>query len=405
VFRAAVAALLAAGVPLGGAACAAVSKPSPASASSPAASPPPLRVAFFYSPTCLDCDEVRAVLPEVQKRWGGQIALERHSTADAEGLELLLTYEKRFGAKVDKPPVIFVGGRRLAGAREILTRLDATIAEELQKRRAAMASPPATTSQPEAEPPPPASSLPPTVRSRFESFTVGAIVLAGLIDGINPCAFTTVVFLLSMLGFLGRSRRDLLVVGAGFSVAVFATYFALGWGLLGAAKTFAVSRGVANGVTIAVGVLALVFGLWSAADAVRCARSGEAQSATLGLPRGLRGRIQRVIREGLSTRSLLAGAIGTGFLVALLESACTGQVYLPVLVLVARTPDLRARAAGWLLLYNAMFIAPLIVVVAAAYWGVGSQRLCGLLRRHLPAVKWLLAMLFVALGVLVLLTV
>ncbi|HAU39146.1 MAG TPA: hypothetical protein DCX07_15705, partial [Phycisphaerales bacterium] len=227
----------------------------------------------------------------------------------------------------------------------------------------------------------------------------------GLIDGINPCAFTTIVFLLSMLGFLGRSRRDLLVVGAAFTVAVFATYFALGWGLLGAAKAFAVSQGVARGVTIAVGVLALAFGVWSAVDAVRCARSGEAKSATLGLPRGLRGRIQRVIREGLSTRSLLAGAIGTGFLVAMLESVCTGQVYLPVLVLVARTPDLRARAASWLLLYNAMFIAPLIVVVAAAYWGVASQRLGGLLRRHLPAVKWLLALLFLALGVLVLLTV
>jgi len=37
----------------------------------------------------------------------------------------------------------------------------------------------------------------------FRSFKTLAIVVAGLIDGINPCAFTVIVFFVSFLAFQG----------------------------------------------------------------------------------------------------------------------------------------------------------------------------------------------------------
>jgi len=134
-------------------------------------------------------------------------------------------------------------------------------------------------------------------------------------------------------------------------------------------------------------------------------RSGDVRKATLGLPRAFKDRIHKVIRVGLSARGLLVSSLGVGLAVALLEGACTGQLYLPVLTLVARSPALRVRAVAYLLLYNLMFILPLVGVFLLAYWGVGSERLGAWLRRHLAAMKLAMACLFAVLGVLVLMAV
>ena len=72
--------------------------------------------------------------------------------------------------------------------------------------------------------------------------------------------------------------------------------------------------------------------------------------------------------------------VGTGLVcgvvVTLLDSLCTGQVYVPVLALLA------GEAAGWslraivlLALYNLAFIAPLVAVFVLAAFGAGSERM------------------------------
>ena len=181
------------------------------------------------------------------------------------------------------------------------------------------------------------------------------------------------------------------MAGVGFTAAVFVTYFLLGLGLLGAIKTFSVSRGISTGLAIAVGVLAFVLAAWSLVDFLRYRRTKDTKKVTLGLSKSVKAGIHKVIRAGLRTRSLLIGSITVGFLVSVLESLCTGQVYLPTILFVTRSPDLRTRALGFLLLYNVMFILPLVAVLALAYYGVKPERLGGLLRRHLGAAKLAMA--------------
>jgi len=105
-----------------------------------------------------------------------------------------------------------------------------------------------------------------------------------------------------------------------------------------------------------VGVLAFVLAAWSLVDFVRYRRTRDTKKVTLGLPKSVKARIHKVIRAGLRTRNLLIGSLTVGFLVSVLESLCTGQVYLPTIMFVTRSPDLRTRAIGFLLLYNVMFI-------------------------------------------------
>ena len=368
---------------------------SPASAPASAPAKPALRVVMFGSRTCPKCEKVENILAELAAEKGDRIEIEKLYTDDEGGdaLDRLDAYDRRYDAGLKNTPVIFVGERFLPDKRITLERLGRIVEEELAKG--------STTYRPTAEDLVALRKDP----GRFDRINIVAIVAAGLLDGINPCAFATIIFLVSMLAHLGKSRRDILAVGIGFTVAVFVTYLLLGLAAFKAIKVLAVDSRASLALTWTAGLFALVLAAWSLVDFVRYSRSGDAKDATLALPKFLRLRINTIIRERLKTRGLLIGSVTIGFLVAIIESLCTGQVYLPTIMLMVRTPGIRANGLAYLLLYNVLFILPLVAILGVAYCGVTSERLAKFLRRHLGLIKLSLAVLFATLGVLVLRTV
>jgi len=371
---------------------------------SPSASAEPLRVVLFYSPSCTSCEPVlRRALPAAVRQWGSRIAVEKHNIDDIEVYRELLKYEQHYDSDENEATKVFLGSRYLSGAKDIGAHLQATIAEELQKGSTTFSV------EPQRGPAASAGKVPEEIRQRFLSFKVGSIGIAGLLDGINPCAFTTIVFFLSLLASLGKGKRELATVGIVFSVAVFATYLVLGLGGLSVVKALSVRHGVAKGLTVVVVALAFALATWSLVDFVRYVRSGDVGRVTLGLPSSIKLRIRRSLSAGMRTRGLIIGSASVGCTVALLESLCTGQVYLPTITFLTRDPGLRVHAVAYLFLvhavaylflYNLAFIAPLLVVFSIAYAGVSSERLGAFLRRHLGALKLSMAVLFAALGVM-----
>ena len=361
----------------------------------------PLRVVAFYSPTCAGCEDVKRALIASEARWGGRIRVERRRLDDRQGFRDFIAYENHYESVENKTPKVFLGGSYLVGAKEIAARLDAIIELELAGAAATFGTPPPTSAPAGAQP----EQEPPAVLERIAALGPAVVIVAGLMDGVNPCAFATIVFMVSMLAYLGRTRRQVAVVGLGFTAAVFVTYFLLGMGLLWGVKAFSVSHGISKNLARVVAMLAFGLAGWSLVDLVRYLRSGDVKKMTLGLPKAVSSRIHKVIRVGLSTGGLLAGAVTVGLLVAVLESLCTGQAYLPTIVYMVRSPGLRTSALAYLLLYNLMFILPLVVVFLVTYFGVSSERLAALLTRHLAALKLGMALLFIALGVLVLATI
>ena len=85
----------------------------------------------------------------------------------------------------------------------------------------------------------------------------------------------------------------------------------------------------------------------------------------------------------------------------MLESVCTGQLYLPVLVWLSRESG-GMRAWMLLLLYNVAFVLPLLVVFLLAAYGVHNQRLSDWSRRHVVPAKLVLAAVFLILAFLLL---
>jgi hypothetical protein len=114
-------------------------------------------------------------------------------------------------------------------------------------------------------------------------------------------------------------------------------------------------------------VIVLVLGTYSLYDYLQLKR-GKPSGMKLQLPDFLKKSIHRIIREKSRSRHYLIAAVVAGFIISLLEFTCTGQVYLPTILFVTKVPSLRGSAISYLLLYNLMFIIPLLTIFGAAYW-------------------------------------
>jgi len=223
------------------------------------------------------------------------------------------------------------------------------------------------------------------------------VLVAGLVDGLNPCAFATLIFFVSYLAFMGREGRDVLLAGGAFALGVFLTYLGVGFGVLKFLATLpfldAASRWI-YGVTAALCLFLAggsLYDWWQA-------RRGKATEMRLKMPNRLRRWVNRTIREGAGAEAFVPVTFGTGVVVSVIELACTGQVYLPTILFVLGVPELQMRAGLYLVLYNLMFILPLVVVFVLAYLGTTSQQLGLLIHRHTAKVKLATAGLFILLA-------
>jgi hypothetical protein len=221
--------------------------------------------------------------------------------------------------------------------------------------------------------------------------TVGAIVGAGLLDGINPCAFSTMLFLISMLALAGRSRREILVIGIVYSLTVFVGYVAAGFGLFAGVRTLMVFPVLVSVMRWTLFALLIVLAGLSIRDAV-LAGQGRTSEMSLQLPDSFKRRVHKVVRTGTRSASLVGGTILLGIGVTVFEFSCTGQVYVPVIMHLARTGS--GAAVGLLLLYNLAFIVPLLIVFGLAYAGVSMKRVGNMFAGKLVLVKLGLAIVF-----------
>ncbi len=348
---------------------------------------PPIHLAYFYQPGCRECSRVSLDLNYLQKRYPQLVVHEFDVKAEAALGEWL-------GARAGVPeakrliaPTVFVGNEALVAQDLTPSALEALVA------RYAVTGAEATWEGWETN----RAEVSGSIVERFRSFGVVTVLAAGLVDGLNPCAFATIAFFISYLAFVGRQRREVLAVGIAFALGVFFTYLGVGFGLLKflAALPFliAISRWV-YGLTAALCLLLAVGSLYDWWQA----RRGKPEEMRLKLPLRLRRWINRVIREGAGLRAFVPVAFVTGVAISLIELACTGQVYLPTIIFVLGVPGLQARAASYLVLYNLMFILPLVVVFVLTYLGTTSDQLGRFINRHAAAVKLATAGLFLLLA-------
>ena len=190
--------------------------------------------------------------------------------------------------------------------------------------------------------------------------TLGTVITTALIDSINPCAIGVLILLISiMIAF--KTKKEMLFYGLMYVLAVFITYVLAGFGILYFLSS--VPLFVSEYISIVVGLLIIIAGLIEIKDFF-----WYGQGITLAIPPERAKQIHEMTKK-----ITLPGVILLGIFVAGVELPCTGAPYLAILLLLSQ--NFNFTAFLMLILYNIIFIMPLIVILLMVHLGVKIQNI------------------------------
>jgi len=366
-------------------------------------------IAYFYQKGCPQCDRANYLLKYLLKKYP-HLNIKDIDINTPDGKRFNETLSNRLNLPSEKrliAPSIFIGNDYLSPEEVTESRVEALIqkySEGVRVDDRKSISPSLSLTPDEIQ------KADESIIERFQSFGILAILLAGLIEGLNPCALATLVFFISYLTMVGRTRKEIFWVGMGFTGAGFVTHLLLGLGILSFVQHLSFLPFFSRIVYLITFVFSIFLGIFSLYDYVQLKR-GRPSRMTLQVPNSLKKRIHRIIRtreselegnkEGKSTRFLFAAMV-IGFIVTLLQSTCTSQVYLPTILFVTNIPSLRDSAIFYLILYNIVYILPLVAIFVIVYWGTTSEQLSFFLQRRTSTIKLFTALFFFVLaGILI----
>jgi cytochrome c biogenesis protein CcdA len=346
----------------------------------------PIYLAYFYQTGCKLCSRVAQDLQALRRLYPQLVVKEYDIEKNRELNEALGEYYDVDKKQRLSGPMVFVGNDYLHGEDVTHQALKALVDKYLT-----IPTLPPWEIEVDKE------QVKKTLVERFRSIGILTIVLAGLIDGINPCAFATLVFFISYLAVAGRTGREIIVVGLAFTTAIFLTYFAVGLGFFHFIKSLSFIPLLSKIVYIGTAIIAGGLAIGSFYDAWKY-RQGRYDESLLSLPGFLRQRLNKVMVRQFRIRNMALGAFAAGAAVSLLEFACTGQVYLPTIIFATQLPEYKMHGMALLALYNLAFVLPLIVVFLLACRGSSSQNLQNILKRYAPQVKLGMGVFFLLLA-------
>lgn len=180
--------------------------------------------------------------------------------------------------------------------------------------------------------------------------TIGLVLTSAAIDSINPCAIGVLILMVSVILGQGGTTRKLIVNGMAYIGAIFVTYLLAGLGLV--YFFAAIPIVIAEYLSLAVGGLVLLAALIEIKEYFWYGKG-----FSLQIPKYFANKIH----EYSTTKTSLAGIMFLGAFVAAVELPCTGAPYLAIITILRI--DFNLIAFGLMVLYNLIFVAPLLIIL------------------------------------------
>ena len=215
------------------------------------------------------------------------------------------------------------------------------------------------------------------------------VITTALVDSINPCAIGVLILLISTLIVMHNQRSKMLAVGLIYILAVYITYFLAGIGLL----LFIQKLGIAQPLSVFVGSLVIILGLIEIKDFFWYGK---------GISLSIAPRYVKYIEKRAKNLTTW-GAILLGAFVAAVELPCTGGPYLAITTWIAQSKVIPVKALIYLLVYNFIFVLPLIIILALVYFGVKVQKIKRWKQNYRRWMRLAIGLILVALGILLIL--
>ncbi|RLD17600.1 MAG: hypothetical protein DRI36_03365, partial [Caldiserica bacterium] len=184
-----------------------------------------VKILLFYEPGCKGCEKIEEKINKISKKY--ELILEKYRIDKKENFEKLLELESKLEKRVSGFPVLCVNGRFYTGKNidRFLNGLEkGVLIKEFKEKE--------------------------------WKWSFFPFIGAALLDGINPCAFSVIIIMITYLSLFGRNKNFILISGILYTFGVFITYFLFGLGLLRFLKEL-------SSVEILRRILFLVFGILS----------------------------------------------------------------------------------------------------------------------------------------------
>ncbi|OGZ33387.1 MAG: hypothetical protein A2Y98_03630 [Candidatus Portnoybacteria bacterium RBG_19FT_COMBO_36_7] len=223
------------------------------------------------------------------------------------------------------------------------------------------------------------------------NLTTWAVVCGAAVDAINPCEFAILILLMASMLVDENNRKKALFTGLAFSAAIFIAYFLMGIGLLSLIRQYTLSfTGTFYKI---VGILAIIIGLLNIKDYFWYGGGG----FLMEVPQSWRPKMKSLIKSVTNP----IGAFLIGLLVSLFLLPCTSGPYAVILGMLA-TKITFTSAVFYLILYNLIFVLPMLVVVFAMYWGLSPEKAEDWRKNKIRLLHLIAGVILVALGIVIL---
>ena len=209
------------------------------------------------------------------------------------------------------------------------------------------------------------------------------VITAGLLNSFNPCAIAILLIFIALMLTFKKDFKTIIILGLTYIAAVFLTQFVIGLGLLKTLYLFSIPQIF----THLVGWILIVWGIWSIKDFFF-------PKLPLRLSISLKS---RQIIASFAQKFSFPATLVMGFLVAIFGFPCTGGIYLATLALLsARETYLKGMV--YLLIYNLMFILPLIVIFVAATNRLVAEKIINLNEKNSPIFRLIIGLMTLGFG-------
>ena len=294
-----------------------------------------------------------------------------HNTTNQQTFSVM---SRQYGISSPGIPTLFIGTTAMVGDADIKKRFELTILAERERIASCISTTPETVTAPD-----------PSCSSGSLQLTVPIVIASALIDSINPCAFSVLIFLLITIAAIDNRKR-ILMVGGVYITAVFIFYLFSGAGLFSVVHI----SGFSAALSLLGATVAIVLGIVNVIDVLR-----NKEEFLLAIPLSRKDLIERYI-----SRASLPAAFVLGVLVGIFELPCTGGIYLAILGLMSRSYTLM-EGLPYLVLYNSVFVLPLVVILVLVAYGLSPERANEWRVRYRGKLRLIVGLAMIALGALI----
>lgn len=214
--------------------------------------------------------------------------------------------------------------------------------------------------------------------------TLITVITTAAIDAINPCAIGVMILMVSAVLAAKQSVRRLILLGSTYIFAVFLAYLLAGFGLLYFLSEIPLF--VTEYLSITVGMLIIFAGILEIKDFFWYGKW-----FSLVIPAYFSKKL-----HGKASNTTFIGIFLLGLFVSAVELPCTGAPYLAIITLLSQNFDFSAFLL--LVLYNVIFVFPLIIILGLVVSGMEFQRIEFWRHENRGRMRLLIGLLLIFLG-------